>query len=973
VLLANYEKVQIGEKGLKIGKKPITFAKKFLRMTTKEQARQLITELVEKYQSQMATYQNSEYNETQTRLDFINPFFMALGWDMDNVTQKKESERDVKQEFGVPKDGQTKKVDYAFLKHKKVVFFLEAKKPSIVLKDNAAAAYQIRSYAWNKSLAISLLFNFAEFAIYDGTRKIREGETAASKRLKYIAFKEYLKEFNFLWETFAYENVLKGSLDKYIESKIDLKNTEPVDVAFLESLNKWRHELAQNILKNQEIDEESLNEVVQKNIDRIVFLRVCEDRGIEDKGRLNATTELKGKTFSYLLDYFKEADQKYNSGLFNFKNDQISPYIKIDNGVIKEIIKDIEKSNYKFDIIPIEILGYAYEQFLGKVIRLDEKKLIIEEKPEVRKAGGVYYTPDYIVNYIVENTLGKLIENKTPEEVAKIKVLDPSCGSGSFLLGAYDYLLNWHLDYYKKNKPIKKYSLKENPLTEENQLTIQEKKRILLNNIFGVDIDNQAVEVSKLSLLLKALENETEFTVKNSLVLFKERALPNIDHTILCGNSLIENDFYEEGLFLTRKEERKINAFDWKKAFPLVFEQGGFDCIIGNPPWGQKAISFLKGEKDYLRRKYPISCIGILDFFRFFIEKSFRLMRKDAFCGMVLPDIILLKNYVSTRKQMLELSQIQQIIHWGMAFRDVNLDTCTIISQYSQTPSEKLIRILIHQKEQSLINQIHQSNFWTNEGYKFNLFLNNENRELLEKLRKNTVFDDFFEAHEGIHTGNIRQKLFLESPINKNCKKLIFGKNGMNRYFLSWENKWVHYDKNIIDKSQKEYAGMGKREYFESPKLVVRRTGDFVLASIDTENYYFSNNVFVCLPKKDNPFNLKFVLGLLNSKLMTWFYRTIQPRKGKLFAELKINLLSKFPIPNLNLNDKIQGKQHEQLVKLVEAMLEMNKRFHEKNSQTQHDQIKRRIQHLDQEIDNLVYQLYDLNETEIALIEGENV
>ncbi|MDA8238820.1 MAG: hypothetical protein M0Z67_00450 [Nitrospiraceae bacterium] len=297
-----------------------------------------------------------------------------------------------------------------------------------------------------------------------------------------------------------------------------------------------------------------------------------------------------------LFQIFRNADERYNSGLFHFENektrhespDDLTPSLDIDDKTLKEIIRRLyyPESPYEFSVLPADILGQVYEQFLGKVIRLTAgHRAIVEEKPEVRKAGGVYYTPTYIVDYIVKNTVGKLlnpdgydapvipakagiqsetldprlheddkpIKTMTPKEVSKIRILDPACGSGSFLLGAYQFLLDWHRDWYVNNVP-QKWAAGKNPVVYQAQggdwhLTTAEKKRILLNNIYGVDIDSQAVEVTKLSLLLKVLEGENNQTLERQLRFFHERALPDLGDNIKCGNSLIGPDFYE-GLFV---------------------------------------------------------------------------------------------------------------------------------------------------------------------------------------------------------------------------------------------------------------------------------------------------------------------------------------------------------------------------------------------------------------------------------------
>ena len=255
--------------------------------------------------------------------------------------------------------------------------------------------------------------------------------------------------------------------------------------------------------------------------------------------------------------------------------------------MIKNIINELyyPDSPYEFSVLSVEILGSAYEQFLGKTITIDKAhRAKIEEKPEVRKAGGVYYTPQYIVEYIVQNTVGKLIEGKKPKDISGIRIVDPACGSGSFLIGAYQYLLDYHRDYYTENGKLSK-GTKDNPLTPDGNLTTAEKKRILLNNIYGVDIDVNAVEVTKLSLLLKCMEGETEATIATQLKLFNERILPTLDDNIKSGNSLIDTDFYDGQLDFEPQAEKKIKPFNWQKAFPEVFKNGGFDAVIGNPPY----------------------------------------------------------------------------------------------------------------------------------------------------------------------------------------------------------------------------------------------------------------------------------------------------------------------------------------------------------------------------------------------------
>src|SRR3989339_75183 len=554
----------------------------------KEQAYEKIKLLVERFNENIDDYKKTSYNETETRREFLDPFFQALGWDMDNKQGKTNAYKEVIHEYKLKIGNKTKAPDYSFRNEKgNCKFFIEAKKPSINIKSENDPAFQIRLYGWNKKLQISILTDFEEFAVYNCQKKPRLSDTPNISRIDYLTYKDYLTNFDFLWNNFSRQAVLEGSLDVYTSNTIE-KATDTVDKDFLNTLEIWRKELATNIaIRNLELTEDEINLCVQQTLNRILFLRICEARNIEHDGNLKiAITQ--GNFAENIYRLFLKADEKYNAGLFNFKKDKIAKNLVIDNKVLKFIVENLypEKSIYKFDYIPVEILGFAYEQFLGSVIRLTAGHHVkVEPKPEVREANGVFYTPEYVVKYIIENTVGKLIENKTPEQISKIKILDPACGSGSFLIAAYDYLINYHQEYYTKQTYSTKKQSKSNPLDSNGYLTANAKKQILLNNIFGVDIDTQAVEVTKLSLMLKALENQSESTLESQLSLWHERVLPNLDFNIKCGNSLIGNDFFNNEFCFETISEKNINAFDWESEFKQIFNKEGFDCIIGNPPY----------------------------------------------------------------------------------------------------------------------------------------------------------------------------------------------------------------------------------------------------------------------------------------------------------------------------------------------------------------------------------------------------
>ena len=583
-----------------------------------------IVDLVERFESNLESYKSGHYNETQVRREFVDPFFKALGWDIDNEQGFAEAYKDVIHEDAVKVGTTTKAPDYSFRIGGQRKFFLEAKKPSVDIKDDIHPAFQLRRYAWTMKLPLSVLTDFEEFAVYDCSVKPDKMDKASNARILYLNYKDYLTRWDEIAGIFSKNAVMKGSFDRFAADKKSKRGTSAVDVVFLEEIAGWREILARNIaLRNSELSTKDLNYAVQAIVDRIVFLRICEDRGIERSMRLQDL--LNGeRVYPRLCEIFRRADERYNSGIFHFEKepgrenpDTLTLSLNIDDKPLKEIIKRLyyPDSPYEFSVLPAEILGQVYEQFLGKVIRLTEgHHAVVEDKPEVKKAGGVKYTPAYIVEYIVRNTLGPTLKGKTPPEVVPISVLDPACGSGSFLIVAYQYLMDLHRDWYVQNLvPLLQNGLMPSspeirrmlPVVEtgkkgrkkeielpvfqgrggEWRLTTAERKRILLNNIYGVDIDRQAVEVTKLSLLLKVLEGENDETISKQLKLFQERALPDLSNNIKCGNSLIGWDILKDNPGLEQEEIERINPFDWEKEFPEVFLRGGFSIVIGNPPY----------------------------------------------------------------------------------------------------------------------------------------------------------------------------------------------------------------------------------------------------------------------------------------------------------------------------------------------------------------------------------------------------
>lgn len=695
-----------------------------------------IQPLVDRYSFHRDAYIRGQekYNEAQLRQDFTDPFFHALGWDVNNNKCHSEAYREVLHGEPVRIRGTTKFFDYTFRIGGVRKFIVETKKPSVRVKDDADSALQLRRYAWNAKLPLSILTNFEEWAIYDCTIKPEHGDNAAKGRIEYFTYKEMPERWEYLISIFSQECILKGSFDKYAASQKGKKGTATVDDDILAEIETWRDALAKNIaIRNDKLSVEELNTVVQRTIDRLLFLRICEDRGIEEYTTLHKLLEGE-HVYNRLCELFRLADAKYNSGIFHFEKepdwdempDTLSLSLAIDDKVLKGIIRRLyyPETPYLFSLIPPEILGHVYEQFLGKVIRLTEgHQAKVEYKPEVKKAGGVFYTPQYIVEYIVKHTVGELVKDKTPREWSKLRILDPACGSGSFLIGAYQFLLDRHRDWYIENLvPVfidkksvtdpavlallpeatprgkKKLAAVELPIYKAGtsgdatrtrsdwRLTTAEKKRILLNNIFGVDIDQQAVEVTKLSLLLKVLEEENEENIEKQIKLFAERALPSLHENIKCGNSLIGTDILTPEM--PADEVKRINPFDWDREFGDVMKAGGFDAVIGNPPYIQSRegrvdeISKEYFENRYSTVEYQINTSGL------FVEKGIKLLKINGLFGMIIPNYWLSTRYDHKLRNFVIIeNNVNTILNVYKVFENATVDTLILILKRAGKPT----------------------------------------------------------------------------------------------------------------------------------------------------------------------------------------------------------------------------------------------------------------------------------------------
>ncbi|MGI5984747.1 MAG: Eco57I restriction-modification methylase domain-containing protein [Oscillospiraceae bacterium] len=1014
-----------------------------------------IVDLVDRFENNLASYKSGHYNETQVRREFVDPFFKALGWDVDNEQGFAEAYKDVIHEDAVKVGTTTKAPDYSFRIGGQRKFFLEAKKPSVDLKDDIHPAFQLRRYAWTMKLPLSVLTDFEEFAVYDCNVKPDKTDKASNARIFYLNYKDYLTRWDEIAGIFSKNAVLKGSFDKYAADKKSKRGTSAVDAAFLEEIAGWREILARNIaLRNPDLSTKDLNYAVQAIVNRIVFLRICEDRGIERLMKLQDL--LNGeRVYPRLCELFRRADERYNSGIFHFEKepgrespDTLTLSLNIDDRPLKEIFKRLyyPDSPYEFSVLPAEILGQVYEQFLGKVIRLTEgHRAIIEDKPEVKKAGGVKYTPVYIVENIVGSTLGKILKGKTPLEVVLITVLDPACGSGSFLIVAYQYLLDWHRDWYVQNlvpllqsglKPSspeirrllpgvetgKKGRKKEPELPVyrgrggEWRLTTAERKRILLNNIYGVDIDRQAVEVTKLSLLLKVLEGENDETISKQLTLFQERALPDLSNNIKCGNSLIGWDILNDNPGMGQEEIDRINPFDWEKEFPEIFQRGGFSVVVGNPPYvRQEGLVKFKG---YFQKHYKVYQ-STADLYSYFIERGMSLLRDGGIFSYIVANKWMRANYGLPLRAWLKEQCIEEIIDFGdlQVFQGATTYPCIIRITKSKPHTSFEVTQIKTLEFQNLSDYVKENHYSVNQlvlddkGWSLT---DERTQALLSRLKALGVpLSDYVSGkiYRGVLTGlneafvidgSTKERLIAEDARSAELIKPFLAGRDIKRYEMPANDKylilmprgwtrersenskdafgWFRQNYPAIANHLQPFSEAAEKRYdkgehwwelracdyydeFEKPKIMYLVFQVKPAFTFDEAGTYANNAVWI------TPISDKTLLGILNSKL-GWFMISNYCTQIQNGYQLIFNYLGKIPIRVINFSDPQDVARNDRMVSLVDQMLSLHKQLQE--ARTPHDQtaFQRQIEATDRQIDALVYELYELTEDEIRIVEG---
>lgn len=642
-------------------------------MIDKTAALTAVVQLVDAFQANATEYCSVSYNETNARTEFITPLLGALGWDVYNIKKHAMSLREVLEEANVTiaDDAPARRPDYELRLARTRKLFVEAKKPNVNLMTDASAAFQARRYGYSAGMPIVVLTNFRQLVVFDCTVPPKTSDSAVVARIAAMEYGDYESQFDSLWEYFSRDVVISGRFDERYATDLSYRGSAPFDELFLAQVRRWRERLAVDIhASTPTLSTSELTYAVQSFLSRLVFLRICEDRDLEAYEQLRAAASAGGYvSYRQLL---AKADAFYDSGLFDLVVDERLG-TTVSDATLTAITNELyyPQSPYTFSVVEAEVLGRIYEQFLGEAIIVEGGVVKVVLRPEVRESGGVVPTPRMIVDEIVDRTLFPLISGRSPADLSGFTVLDMCCGSGVFLLSVFERLCDHYLSWYLSNDADSHRGKEIVEVREDDwRLTYAERRQILVDHVRGVDIDAEAVEVAQLSLLLKLIEGETRADLTAFVHTTGERALPSLDFMMRSGNSLVSRTEWEESLGpMSTETESQVAPFDWTEEFPVEMHSGGFDAIVGNPPYIriQNMAKYSLEEVGYYQQPtspFETAHQDNFDKYALFVERALDLLRDDGRTGVIIPHKFMsLTSGAALRKLLVD--RISDVVHFG--------------------------------------------------------------------------------------------------------------------------------------------------------------------------------------------------------------------------------------------------------------------------------------------------------------------
>lgn len=905
---------------------------------------------------------SSSYSESEARSEFIDPLFALLGWNMDNSGNLPMGMRDVVREESQLIETSIKKPDYTFRISTIRKFFTEAKRPSIDISTHKESALQVRSYGYTAGLPISILTNFRTLRIYDTRLEPSATDDADVGLILEINYKDFPSKIGYLRKVLGRNKVASGSIERTFG--VTSTGTIPANASFLKRINDWRIRVGQDLhTRYPLLTCENLSDLAQKVINRIIFIRMCEDRWIEGEEMLRRAA--KKLDFIKLRALFKEMDTRYNTGLFDVTHDPLQSTYEIDANLFLEIVNEVYAPNspYSFSVLDADFLGQVYDLFLVQKLAFDSGTgmVILENKPTYERR-DIVTTPQPLVGEVVrrafESKFKQLSKHGTLtiDIIKSLRVLDIAVGSGRFLLRAFDELVIVVINTLLQAKDTT-YLYK---ITDNNyRLAFEVKKAIMENCLFGIDIDYNAVEVARFSLMVKLLEDETGSTLPPG-----RKILPDLDKNIIQGNTVVGADFHAT----SGPVFDQTLPFDWAAAkLPVMF-----DVVVGNPPYIKTEEMKLTNpeEFEYLKLKYATPYKQFDKYF-VFIELALSKMNPGGWLGLVVSNKwITIEAGMKLREMLAKYGLVAEIVNFGneLLFEGKSSYICLLVLTkdgtdqfaYRSVNSYRDFTLTPHDKgfilPSALLNTV-GSNAWI-------LPSSNEEAFILEKLIANSrPLSEVIDVKNGIQTS--ANDVFLIPQFIEGSNFITFNKNGrewkiekdITRLYISDSSRVISYQPIVADARiifpyeqkpnnqptiinpsimRKKYPlafkylthhrpRLRKRKVspppkrgvfyaygrhqslnavFTSPKIVysVNQRGDKY--AIDSAGVSYASGgtageVAVLNPK--NGYSLEFFLGLLNQKAIEFFVRKRGSPFGNGYFSRGSAVLNDVPVPIIDI------------------------------------------------------------------------
>jgi len=934
----------------------------------KEEAKLKIAELVEKYQK-LSAKDIKGFNEAATKQGFIEPMFRALGWDFENTSEVSPEE-----------SASNGRVDYAFKLNNVSQFYVEAKslKADLNREDYVKQAV---SYSYARGVTWAILTDFETLRVFN-----------ALKSTPFISLSctDYINKFDDVY-LLSRQATIDNELTQKAQDYGAMPPFIPIEKRLFKQLSVWRESLFNEIYRYNEdkkLQREQVDGIIQKLFNRLIFMRTAEDRKIEENGLRALLNQWKtGGSKGYLIKplraLFIEYEGYYDSELFS--HHLLDEDIFIDNESLQPVLEGLYEipgslASYNFNDIDADVLGAVYEQYLGHIAEAVKQQVqkaqvkmalgfetptfTLTDKKERRKEHGIYYTPKIITDFIVKETVGRYLQENAgyPDKLLNVKILDPACGSGSFLIRAYDELLTNRAAIL--GKPVDK-------------LDQWERLPVLTNSIYGVDLDKQAVEVARLNLLLRSLAHR--------------EPLPYLGNNIKNGNSLISGTDEELEKFFGADFASQC-PFNWQDEFSGVMDKGGFDIVIGNPPYiRQEQLSLFKPlwQKDF-------ECFnGTADIYVYFFERGLQLLKEGGYLAYISPNKYFRSGYGKKLREYLSTkTTIEQIIDFGDApiFDAITYPSIIVLRKslpdkntthiFTWNPGEQLenFSALVASNTNIVNQQELTANSWHLES--------KDHLNLLTKLQKiGKPLGEYIngEFYRGIVTGlneafvvdqNTRDRLIVEHPSSVEVLKPLLRGRDVKRWVIEPQNLWLIFTRRGIDIAKypaiEKYLSQYKKQLtpgleggrkpgsyewyeiqdniaywqeFEQPKIVypnICKRNDFAW---DDKKYFTNQKAFII------PNGSKYLLGILNSTVVTFLFEKCLAKLQNGYYEPNSIFMKDFPIPLATNPEPIEALVNKILL-------------------TKSKDAKADVTKLEHQIDLLVYELYGLTEDEKKIVEG---